>query len=269
MAICPRCQFENADGAATCTRCGQVRFGAATPAHGVAVLPTVVVVEGATRDTPPPGPVAGLAAPLPAPMVEPILTPNTPPPDSKLLASLPGLTLTLSLRGGKSSPATIADLPWPAHPPAPSSVTIPNRPTAVSNPTAVAIPLPPAPAPAVEPLTPPPSPPVLLAQPKLVVIRGQRVNAVYPVYEGRNTIGRFADKPVDIDLLSQEAEGQVWSSRLHAAVTFDKALVLIEDLNSLNGTWVNGVRIHAGSQRPLKPNDVIQIGNVQLRLVVG
>jgi pSer/pThr/pTyr-binding forkhead associated (FHA) protein len=45
--------------------------------------------------------------------------------------------------------------------------------------------------------------------------------------------------------------------------------VLIEDLNSLNGTWINGARIHAGQQRLLKPNDVIQVGHVQLKLVIG
>jgi pSer/pThr/pTyr-binding forkhead associated (FHA) protein len=42
----------------------------------------------------------------------------------------------------------------------------------------------------------------------------------------------------------------------------------VEDLNSLNGTWVNGARLHAGQQKPLKPGDVIQIGAVQLKLAV-
>jgi pSer/pThr/pTyr-binding forkhead associated (FHA) protein len=103
----------------------------------------------------------------------------------------------------------------------------------------------------------------------LVVLRGQRVAAEYPIYEGRNTIGRFVDKPVDIDLVTQEPLEQVWCSRLHAAITFDRGVALVEDLNSLNGTWVNGARIHPGQLRHVKPNDVIQVGTVQMKLVAG
>jgi pSer/pThr/pTyr-binding forkhead associated (FHA) protein len=111
-----------------------------------------------------------------------------------------------------------------------------------------------------------PVPPV---RPKLVVLRGMKIDAEYPIYEGRNTIGRFADKPVDIDLVSQESTEQIWCSRQHAVLTFDKGAVIIEDLNSLNGTWVNGVRIHAGQQKVLRHGDVVQIGTVQMKLFIG
>lgn len=111
--------------------------------------------------------------------------------------------------------------------------------------------------------TPPPA-----ARPRLVVLRGRRAGEEYPLFDGRNVVGRFADEPVDIDLTRQEADGQVWSSRRHAAVTVADGLVLVEDLHSLNGTWVNGGRVYRGQPRPLKPGDVVQIGTVQLRLVV-
>jgi hypothetical protein len=117
-----------------------------------------------------------------------------------------------------------------------------------------------------KPLTPPPAPSI---RPKLVVLRGSRIDTEYPIYEGRNTVGRFADKPVDIDLVSQESTEQIWCSRQHAVITFDKGNVTIEDLNSLNGTWVNGVRIYAGQPRQLRPGDVVQIGTVQMKLVMG
>jgi hypothetical protein len=117
-----------------------------------------------------------------------------------------------------------------------------------------------------KPLTPPPSPSI---RPKLVVLRGMKIDTEYPIYEGRNTVGRFADKPVDIDLVSQESTEQIWCSRQHAVVTFEKGNVVIEDLNSLNGTWVNGVRIYAGQPRQLRPGDVVQIGTVQMKLVMG
>jgi pSer/pThr/pTyr-binding forkhead associated (FHA) protein len=106
-------------------------------------------------------------------------------------------------------------------------------------------------------------------RPRLVVLRGQRIDTEYPLYEGRNTIGRFADKPVDIDLMNQESVEQIWCSRQHAVVIFDRGVVAVEDLNSLNGTWVNGTRIHAGQRRQLKPGDILQVGTVQMKLVVG
>ncbi|MBN9120021.1 MAG: FHA domain-containing protein [Planctomycetes bacterium] len=115
---------------------------------------------------------------------------------------------------------------------------------------------------------PPPAPPPPTLRPRLVVLRGMKIGAEYPIYEGRNTIGRFADKPVDIDLVCQESTEQIWCSRQHAFVTFDKKAVVIEDLNSLNGTWVNGVRIHAGQPKQLRHGDVVQIGTVQMKLFV-
>jgi hypothetical protein len=124
----------------------------------------------------------------------------------------------------------------------------------------------PATARADQPMVPTPTPTV---RPVLVVLRGMKINAEYPIYEGRNTIGRFADKPVDIDLVSQESVEQIWCSRQHAVLVFDKSIVVIEDLNSLNGTWVNGVRIHPGQPKALRHGDVIQIGTVQMKLVIG
>jgi hypothetical protein len=104
------------------------------------------------------------------------------------------------------------------------------------------------------------------APPKLVVLRGLRINAQYPIYEGKNFVGRADDKPVDIDLEDQEPADRIWASRQHAVITFVDGALLIEDLNSLNGTFVNRTRIHPGRPRPLRYNDVIQIGTVQLKV---
>jgi hypothetical protein len=174
-------------------------------------------------------------------MDEPILTPTVTPEVS--IHPETGSLLTRCIR----RPAADGD-----QTPAPPGAELVVAPGAVTVRSAVA-----------EPPKPPP------VRPKLVVLRGQRAGAEYPVLEGRNTIGRFVEKPVDIDLLPQEPDYQVWCSRLHAAVTYDRGAVLIEDLNSLNGTWVNGTRLPAGQQRLLKLNDVVQIGTVQMRLVFG
>lgn len=108
-----------------------------------------------------------------------------------------------------------------------------------------------------------------IVKPKLVVLRGMKIGAEYPLYDGRNVVGRFAEKPVDIDLVSQESMEQIWCSRQHAVLLFEKGSVSLEDLNSLNGTWLNGVRVHAGQARPVKAGDVVQIGTVQMKLVLG
>lgn len=110
-------------------------------------------------------------------------------------------------------------------------------------------------------VAPPPPPP-----PRLVVTRGRKPNAEFPIYDGRNYIGRSADKPADIDLTAQEDPDQVWSSRQHAVILYDDGAMLIEDLNSLNGTYVNRTRLHPGQQRVLHAGDVITIGTVHMKV---
>lgn len=104
------------------------------------------------------------------------------------------------------------------------------------------------------------------ARPKLVVIRGERPNHEYSLYEGDNYIGRTDDKAVDIDLETQEPPDRIWSSRQHAVISFEEGRLHIEDLNSTNGTFVNRKRIESGFKTPLKLGDVIQVGTVQMKL---
>lgn len=105
--------------------------------------------------------------------------------------------------------------------------------------------------------------------PRLVVTRGMRVNMEYPIYDGRNFIGRSADQPADIDLTLQEPAEQVWASRQHAVILYERGTMVLEDLNSLNGTFVNRSRLHPGQRRVLQPNDVIAIGTVHLRVTTS
>lgn len=126
--------------------------------------------------------------------------------------------------------------------------------------------LPAEPAPAA---AAPPEPAVPLpdgAQPKLVVLRGVRINAEYPLYDGENFIGRTDEKPVDIDLEDQEPPDRIWSSRQHACITVKDSVLVIEDLNSANGTFVNRTRVYSNEKRTLNAGDVIQIGTVQLKV---
>jgi pSer/pThr/pTyr-binding forkhead associated (FHA) protein len=109
----------------------------------------------------------------------------------------------------------------------------------------------------------------VVVKPRLEVVRGEKLGAAFPVLEGRNIVGRMVNSPVDIDLTGQEPPERVWTSRQHACVIFDGKAVILEDMNSLNGTFVNRQRVFPGQQRVLQPNDVVQIGTVQLRMLVS
>jgi hypothetical protein len=106
------------------------------------------------------------------------------------------------------------------------------------------------------------------AQPKLVVIRGQKINAEYPIYPDLNFIGRADEKPVDIDLEDQEPPDRIWCSRQHALITLEEGILTIEDLNSANGTYVNRARVYPGQKKQLAVGDTIQIGNVQMKVKI-
>ena len=257
MAVCLQCKLAIPDGASACGHCG---------------TPFVSVSE------------SGIHVPLPQPMTEPIAAPNKPPPDSRPLVGQLRSDSTPEIPAPEASPARSSDPParstlrdppadaFPTHDATPPGGTAPAQPGLPGHPMNDAVlqassRTAPTTHPADELARPLPVAPV--GRPRLVVLRGLKINAEYPIYEGRNTIGRFADKPVDIDLVSQEAVEQIWCSRQHAVITFDRGNVLVEDLNSLNGTWVNGSRIHAGQYHPLKHGDVIQVGTVQMKLQLG
>jgi hypothetical protein len=109
---------------------------------------------------------------------------------------------------------------------------------------------------------------VAMREPRLVVVRGQLIGQEFRLLSGVNIIGRSADKPADIDLSRLEAPEQIWSSRQHASITRSETLLVIEDLNSLNGTFVNRAKLQPGRKYDLKADDIIQIGTVQFRVMI-
>lgn len=101
---------------------------------------------------------------------------------------------------------------------------------------------------------------------KLQVTRGLQPKREYLLFSGRNIIGRGDQQPVQVDLQSQEPNNRVWSSRQHACITCQGHELFIEDLVTANGTYVNRRRVPPGERRRLRQGDVIQIGEVQLKL---
>lgn len=88
-----------------------------------------------------------------------------------------------------------------------------------------------------------------------------RLTVQSPEFEGRvfellkpqMTLGRLPDNDIHID------HGSV--SGHHAVMTLDGEDFLVQDLNSTNGTRVNGAKV---SQHKLTRGDLLQVGNIQL-----
>lgn len=56
-------------------------------------------------------------------------------------------------------------------------------------------------------------------------------------------------------------------SRDHAVITRAGSIVTISDM-SRNGTYLNGIRMAAGSTMPLKPQDIVRIGETEIQMVL-
>ena len=96
---------------------------------------------------------------------------------------------------------------------------------------------------------------------KLILKYEAAVLKEIPLQKGTLTIGRTPGNDLVIDNLAV--------SGLHARLLLEQDHFLVEDMNSLNGTFVNRQRVFPGQQRVLQPNDVVQIGTVQLRMLVS
>ncbi len=104
--------------------------------------------------------------------------------------------------------------------------------------------------------------------PRLVISKGQWKGTVFPLEEGENLIGRW-DPPSgsfpEIDLDSYDPEAKV--SRRHALIIADKEKILIKDLGSLNGTYINKhTKLVPDTEYQVYHGDEIIIGKLFLRL---
>ena len=228
--ICPSCGFVNEDGVLFCDRCkADLDMPSAQPHR-------------------PPSPAMNQPDPIP---LEPIALEPIPLDPIALDPIAPGAEIPAIHLEAAEIPAPRKVVPEPvlAEPP--------ESPLPESTGDFLAVP---------EPVAPTPVPG---GSPKLVILRGQRMDVVYPLYPGKNYLGRTDDKPVDIDLDDQEASDRIWTSRQHAVINYEDGALTIEDLNSLNGTFVNRSRVHPGQLKELRENDVIQVGTVHLKVVMG
>src|SRR5208337_1907657 len=105
---------------------------------------------------------------------------------------------------------------------------------------------------------------------KLAVVRGGRKGQEFPLEDGNNLVGRWDPETgsfPEVDLDADDPEAKI--SRKHALIRIDGGKITIEDIGSLNGTYVNRQpRLSPGSPAEIKSGDEVIIGKTFLKLVV-
>lgn len=256
MPFCPQCGVDNPVNARYCDQCG------------------AMLIPVPAQTAPPP------AAPATA---MPALGPTACPQCGQ--AAIPGEAFCDNCGAPLSAPARpVASVPAPPQsaappqpvypPPAPVTVppTVPASPPVTAPPTVPAAPsVPPSSqAPPAPPVVPPSKPAAVsgrtsLAPSSLVVVG---TGAVLPLPAASQALVGRSD-PVskfypDIDLGPYGALDQ-GVGRRHARIFLQGGQVMIEDLDSVNGTLVNGQRVLPHQSRALSDGDQITLGRMLLR----
>ena len=84
------------------------------------------------------------------------------------------------------------------------------------------------------------------------------------------TLGRFAEgQPIvpDVDLTSYNAYAN-GVSRLHAAIKLVNNRIVVVDLGSSNGTYLNGVRLSPYIETPVSHGDLIYLGKLKIQVLI-
>jgi hypothetical protein len=104
---------------------------------------------------------------------------------------------------------------------------------------------------------------------KITIIRGGTLGKEFILQEGDNLVGRWDPDSgafPEVDLEADDPEARV--SRKHALIRVGEQVTL-EDIGSLNGTFVNrGPRLEPGAPVSLKDGDEIIIGKTFLKVAI-
>jgi hypothetical protein len=84
---------------------------------------------------------------------------------------------------------------------------------------------------------------------------------------GRNTVGHNVRAELDLSKCDAEALGV---SRQHSRLTHDadNHLVKIKDLNSQNGTYLNGQKLRPGEIRVIRHGDKLRLGKLEMGITI-
>src|SRR5471032_3153772 len=89
--------------------------------------------------------------------------------------------------------------------------------------------------------------------PRLVAQSPEFSGQVFNLAGSEVSVGRVADNKVQVEHASVSGH--------HAVLTLDALDYVIKDLDSTNGTRINGERI---TQQKLRRNDILRLGNIEL-----
>jgi hypothetical protein len=166
--------------------------------------------------------------------------------------------------GGAAPAAPEAPAETPAAAPAAAESEAGAAPVASEVPTGDITP-PAAPAPAAAP-----EGAVAAFKAKFQIVRGGRKGQEFQLEDGNNLIGRWDPETgafPEVDLDQDDPEAKV--SRKHALLRIESGKITVEDIGSLNGTYVNRQpRLQPGTPVELKAGDEIIIGKTFLKLVI-
>jgi FHA domain len=184
-----------------------------------------------------------------------------------------GCGAKLAAAAGSSAAAPAAAAPEATPTAAPAESTD-GTPAAAAEAPAAEAPKSEAPTGEIKPETAPESAPAAAGAPfkaKLAIVRGSpRKGQEFPLEDGNNLVGRWDPETgsfPEVDLDADDPEAKI--SRKHALIRIDGGKITIEDIGSLNGTYVNRQpRLSPGSPAEIKSGDEVIIGKTFLKLVV-
>jgi predicted component of type VI protein secretion system len=94
--------------------------------------------------------------------------------------------------------------------------------------------------------------------PRLVLLSEGFTGRSYELKTDKTTVGRLSDNAFEIPEASVSSH--------HAEILMRGNDVIIKDLGSTNGTFINGEKIE---EAPLKPGQILRFGMIEMRLETG
>jgi predicted component of type VI protein secretion system len=246
MIKCSECGYENMDGLDYCDGCGAKLESAPEPPERGGDGGPATSTSGHSGSTP------ATAEPLTAePATANVMTAAETPPAAAMETATPAPATAQSSAPAESGASNehIAVVPEPPLAKAPTGEMSAAAAAPVSGAEAAAAPF----------------------KAKLSIIRGGRRGQEFELESGNNLVGRWDPETgafPEVDLDADDPEAKV--SRKHALIRIDGGKITIEDIGSLNGTYVNRQpRLQPGSPLDLKDGDEIIIGKTFLKLSVN
>lgn len=89
----------------------------------------------------------------------------------------------------------------------------------------------------------------------------------FEIPKGKNIIGRLNDKS-NADIKLGPGFTYLCISAYHCKIYNEKELE-VEDLDSTNGTFINGVQIYPGKRYKLNNKDILRLGQLNLEIKVN